>query len=273
MTADLVPHRPEHDRLDALGRGLRSAALAVVGVALVALALEWPPAVTVLVLAAAAVPALVVPLLRWRRAVARQERLPVGHLDPAWRAMVADASAAVDRLEAEAASAPPGPVADHLRRMADAGRVHLRVLCDTAGESSRLGSPSRAVLWGDARLTARRLGELADAAARLRAAQRRHLGHDPIASLIEATDRLASTLEGELTPAEPPAPGPVPSDAPLEQGGPGGPGGQRGPAGPGPAPLEQGGPEVPGGPGGQRGPLSARGAAGRRGRAWPTTGR
>jgi hypothetical protein len=67
-----------------------------------------------------------------------------------------------------------------------------------------LDPATRAAVLADRHLTVRRLTELADAAERLRAVQARQLGPDPLAALVEATDRLATSLE-PVEPDTPPA--------------------------------------------------------------------
>jgi hypothetical protein len=212
MASELVPRDPEHERFDAVALSVVSGTLAVTVAILGAAVLGWIGSAAGWLLLLAAIPVALVPLARWRMRLADEDRLAVGHLDPQWQDLVQRAAHATSRLELAAAQAPPGAVADHLSALTATARHHLRSVHDTASTVSDLSPSARHALLSDAALTCRRLGELAEAADRLRETQQRQLGADPLAELVEATDHLTATLgSGEL-------PAPTVEDPPPSRG-------------------------------------------------------
>lgn len=203
MTSKLVPCHPDHERFDAVAWSVVSAALALTIAVFGAAALGWIGSLAGWLLLLAATPVALLPLLRWRWRTADADRLAVGHLDPEWRTVLDRAAEACDRLEGAWSGSAPGAVADHLATMHASARAHLRAMHEAACSVADLTQAARQALLADARLTTRRLIELADAGDRLRAAQDRRLGADPLVDLVEATDRLAAALRGDELGAPP----------------------------------------------------------------------
>lgn len=197
MPPKLVPADPDHERFDAVGWaavwGVIGAAVGVLGAA----ALGWSAWGALALLLVLGVPSALAPIARWRAHHVDLDRIPVGHLDPSWRSVVDRAATSATRLERAAEQAPAGAVADHLAGLAAAGRSHLDAVCEAGTTVAGLDPTARGRLLDDARSTAERLGRLADAAERLRAAQQRQQEPDPLGALIEATDHLTSTLDGD----------------------------------------------------------------------------
>lgn len=201
MASKLVPCDPGQDRFEAVVRSLVTGAIALTLAVLTAVTLGLVGSVLGWLLVLASIPVAAIPLIRWRSG--RGERLPVGHLDEPWREALTVAAVAAERIGLSAADAPPGAVAEHLSVLHDTACRHVEALHVTAGTVAALTPPARSALLGDARATARRLTQLADAADGLRDAQRQHLGPDPIAGLIEATEHLSASLRSrDLRPSD-----------------------------------------------------------------------
>ena len=196
MTSHLVHVHPAHDRFDALSRGAGSATLAAVTAVLVALVLGWdrtPEAWALLV--GAAFPAGLAPVGRWCWRTSRNRCLPVGHLDPDERAVLAAADAAVDRVEAALRRVEPGPVADHLALLGDRGRQHLDELHRSIVAAAELSPPARRTVCTDAARTIGPLRRLADAAERLAAQALTPADRSgELAQLASATDAFTAEL-------------------------------------------------------------------------------
>lgn len=132
------------------------------------------------------------------RSRARRRRLVTGRLPIEGDAAVRAAADHANRLHDLARSAPPGPVAEELLRVADIAdeSVHaLHAALDTplpATSTPRVAGPLRDEADG----VVAQLADAVSAATELRRIQREHLEHS---TLAEATDRLRSlseTLEG-----------------------------------------------------------------------------
>ena len=208
MTSHLVHVHPGHERFDALSRGASSATLAAVAAVLVALVLGWdstPEAWGLVV--GAAFPAGLAPVGRWCWRTRRNRCLPVGHLDPDERAVLAAADAAVDRLEAAHRRVAPGPVADHLALLADRGGMHLDELHRTIVAAGELDPPARRTVWAEAARTIAPLRRLADAAERLATAHAEASADRSggLAELASATDAFTTELAAAGRPWPSPA--------------------------------------------------------------------
>lgn len=200
MTPYLTTSDPSHERFDALARATVNGTIASTGAVLGGMALGGAGSPLVWLLLAASVPFAAKPIVRWRRAVRHRRALPVGHLSPAWREVVAAAAAATARIEVAHREAPAGAVADHLAALRDTAWQEVRRLHEAASMASAVDPQASAPpLDGDTR--AARLLELAEAAERLRAAQRGDHRPDELDELVETTDRLTETLRSQDHPS------------------------------------------------------------------------
>lgn len=136
-----------------------------------------------------------VPLLRHLLRAQRSPQLTLSGIRPDLAPVIANAACAVERVEATAAAAADGPIAEHLAHLATTAETYLFSLHGTVVELSRSDQPNPGLRQETSRISDR-LAELAEAAERLARAQRRQLAEDsPLDELIARTERLTEALE------------------------------------------------------------------------------
>jgi hypothetical protein len=189
----IVPWEPATERAVVLMRAmlltLGSTFATAIGITVAAIAapgLRWG-------LLGTAVLVGLTPLLWHGLRTRRAHRLPTWELTPKLAQQVVLAADQADRLRRMAERSPDGPIADHLAQLAATAEGYVVALHGAATQASLAGGDPD--LEREMTRVVGQLTDLAEAAQRLRQAQKHHLEVSPLEELTEATERLAAAIE------------------------------------------------------------------------------